>query len=242
MQLKPKISRLGERAILLQWDFDIAPENLNTLLKAKQFIESHMVKSKVQVINTYNSLLVTYDLSIENTYDDLLALKSLDFTQLQSEDYKAAHYKLPVCYDTEFGLDLDELSRRNALAISEIIKRHTQPIYTLYFMGFLPGFLYLGGMDERLKIARKNEPRKSVLKGAVGIAENQTGIYPNSSPAGWQIIGNCPVELFNATNENPCPFKAGDQIQFYSVSKMEYENVKEQVESGNFELKPEADV
>ncbi|RXG17585.1 inhibitor of KinA [Leeuwenhoekiella aestuarii] len=240
MQIKPSINRLGEKAILLQWDFNITPENLNWLLSVKQILQQQIVKSKVQVVNTYNSLLIIYNYSIENIYNDFRALKSYDFTGISSEDFKGKLYRLPVCYDVEFGLDLDELARRNSLTISEIIHLHTQPIYTLYFMGFLPGFLYLGGMNERLKISRKNEPRKSVLKGAVGIAENQTGIYPNSSPAGWQIIGNCPVELFNAHTENPCPFKAGDQIQFYSVSKQEYAKIKQKIEDGIFELKPES--
>lgn len=240
MQIKPSINRLGEKAILLQWDFNIAPENLNWLLSVKQILQKHVIESKVQIINTYNSLLITYNCSIENIYNDFNALKSYDFTGISSEDFKGKLYKLPVCYDVEFGLDLDELARRNSLTISEIIHLHTQPVYTLYFMGFLPGFLYLGGMKERLKISRKKEPRTSVLKGAVGIAENQTGIYPNSSPAGWQIIGNCPVELFNAHTENPCPFKAGDQIQFYSVSKQEYDKIKQQIKAGKYILKPES--
>ena len=239
MQIKPTINRLGEQAILVQWDFNITTENLNWLLKVKEKLQLKLLKSKVQIINTYNSLLINYNNGIENIYTDVETLESEDRKGIDSEEFKGELYKLPVCYDVEFGLDLEELAQRNSLTTAEIIDLHTLPIYTLYFMGFLPGFLYLGGMDERLKISRKNEPRKSVLKGAVGIAENQTGIYPTSSPAGWQIIGNCPVELFNAENENPCPFKAGDQIQFYSVSKQEYDTIKQQIEDEIFELKLE---
>lgn len=236
---KPKISRLGERAVLLQWDFAINPENLNWLLSVKDFLLQNVIESKVEVVNTYNSLLITYLSSIDSVYDDLERIQAVDFASIPPTDLQRKTYQLPVCYDAEFGLDLEELSTTNKLKISEIIELHTRPIYTVYFMGFLPGFLYLGGMDERLRISRKKSPRQSVAKGAVGIAENQTGIYPNSSPAGWQIIGNCPVELFNPQLEIPCPFQAGDRIQFYAVSKAEHQEVQEQIKSGNFQLKTE---
>ncbi len=236
---KPKISRLGERAVLLQWDFAITPENLNWLLSVKDFLLQNEIESKVKVINTYNSLLITYVYSIDSVYDDLKRLQAMDFSSIPATDLQCKTYQLPVCYDAEFGLDLEELSTTNKLKISEIIELHTRPIYTVYFMGFLPGFLYLGGMDERLRISRKKSPRPSVVKGAVGIAENQTGIYPNSSPAGWQLIGNCPVELFNPKLEIPCPFQAGDRIQFYAVSKAEHQKLQEQIESGSFQLKTE---
>ena len=236
---KPKISRLGERAVLLQWDFAINPENLNWLLSVKDVLLQNAIQSKVEVINTYNSLLITYLSGIDSVYDDLERLHAVDYSSIPATDLERKTYQLPVCYDAEFGLDLEELSTTNKLKFSEIIELHTRPIYTVYFMGFLPGFLYLGGMDERLRISRKKTPRQSVVKGAVGIAENQTGIYPNSSPAGWQIIGNCPVELFNPQLEIPCPFQAGDRIQFYAVSKAEHQELKEQMKSGSFKLKTE---
>ena len=241
MNLKPKINRFGERSILLQWDFKIAPENLFWLLGVKDYLVENIIKSTVYVNNTYNSLLVTYNNSIEYVYDDLKALQTFDFGSLESKVYKRNLYKIPVCYDLEFGLDLEALSALKSLTVNEVIQLHTAPIYTLYFMGFLPGFLYLGGMDNRLATSRKNEPRKAVLKGAVGIAENQTGIYPNSSPAGWQIIGNSPINLFDTKAEKPSIFEAGDRIQFYAISKPEYHHIKDVIRSGNFQLKCEID-
>ncbi|MAW94510.1 MULTISPECIES: 5-oxoprolinase subunit PxpB [unclassified Leeuwenhoekiella] len=233
---KPKISRLGEQAILLEWDFEIVPENLYWLLSVKKILREKVLKSKVELINTYNSLLINYGLSINVIYDDFLLLKQYDFASIKTEALETSTYKLPVCYDAEFGLDLDELAVATKLKIPELIALHTKPIYTVYFIGFLPGFLYLGGMDKRLRISRKKEPRKSVAKGAVGIAENQTGIYPNSSPAGWQIIGNCPVELFNPKFEIPCPFQTGDCIQFYAVDLAAHQRIKTEVEAGSYTL------
>lgn len=236
---KPNISRLGERAILLQWDFEIEPENLNWLLSIKEYLLKYIIKSSVEVINTYNSLLIAYTINIDSVYSDFQLLGNVNFSQILLKEIHSKRYRLPVCYDGEFGLDLEELAASNGLQISEIITLHTAPVYTVYFIGFLPGFLYLGGMDERLRISRKKSPRNSVPKGAVGIAENQTGIYPNSSPAGWQIIGNCPIELFNPKLEIPCLISAGDQIQFYEISKKEHEEISDQIKAGIFELKPE---
>src|SRR5690606_34339106 len=113
-------------------------------------------------------------------------------------------FHFPVCYEPEFGVDLEYISNEKNMTIEDIITCHHNPIYIVYFIGFLPGFLYLGGLDGSLQIPRKNTPRKRVEKGAVGIGENQTGIYPKSSPGGWQIIGNSPVEIFNKSSSPPC--------------------------------------
>ncbi|MGB5944057.1 MAG: 5-oxoprolinase subunit PxpB [Leeuwenhoekiella sp.] len=233
---QPKISRLGKQAILLQWDFEIRPDYLFWLLAVRKKLKAETLKSNIQITNTYNSLLINYNDTIGFIYNDLVLLERLDFSLISVGELESKLFRLPVCYDKQFGLDLDELSSRNSVSIADIIQLHSVPIYTIYFLGFLPGFPYLGGMDERLKISRKNEPRKAVKKGAVGIAENQTGIYPKSSPAGWQIIGNCPVNLFDPKAKNPSPFSAGDRIQFYPVSKAEHE----EVQSAEFQFKPES--
>ena len=234
---KPNISRLGERSILLKWDCEINEKNLFWLLSVKNFIKQKIDEVNVEVINTYNSILINYDYSIENAYDMVSMLNSINFKEINAGKIKQDTFILPVCYDQKFGIDLNEISTKNNLSIPEIIRLHAASDYTLYFMGFLPGFLYLGGMDKKLAIPRKNQPRKSIEKGAVGIAENQTGIYPKSSPAGWQIIGNCPVPLFSPKNEKPSPFAAGDKIKFSAVSLEEYEDIISVIKEEKYELK-----
>jgi inhibitor of KinA len=103
----------------------------------------------------------------------------------------------------------------------------------------LPGFLYLGGLDERLVISRKETPRMEVQKGAVGIGENQTGIYPKTSPGGWQIIGNSPVTFFDKYADPPCVILPGDKVKFYSISKNEFNEISEDDKRGKFQLKNE---
>tara|TARA_R110002020_G_scaffold374098_3_gene585514 strand:+ start:271 stop:1005 length:735 start_codon:yes stop_codon:yes gene_type:complete len=234
---KPNIIRLGDRAVLLEWDFEINEKNLFWLLNLKELIIKKLYELKVEVINTYNSILISYVYSIEYVYDADFWLNAFDFNEVSVENIQQDTFILPVCYDLQFGIDLNEISIKKDMEISEIINLHTASDYTLYFMGFLPGFLYLGGMDDRLAFPRKNQPRKSIEKGAVGIAENQTGIYPKSSPAGWQIIGNCPVPLFNPKSERPSPFSPGDKIKFNAVSLEEYLDIKQAIKQEKYELK-----
>ena len=233
----PRVRAMGERAILIEFEPEISENTLGKVLFYKNKIENHYFEVKVEVINTYNSLLVYYDYTIENVYDEVLALKSLFQGTKITKNTTVQLYNIPVCYDAEFGLDLKLISRKKNLSLDQIIQLHTQPIYTVYFIGFLPGFLYLGGLDKKLQISRKIQPRMLVQKGAVGIGENQTGIYPKSSPGGWQIIGNSPVPLFDKNRLPPCEISAGDRVKFYQVSKSEFLKISEEIKEGEFQFK-----
>ncbi|MCM8570593.1 5-oxoprolinase subunit PxpB [Gramella jeungdoensis] len=235
----PEISPMGERAILINFGENYSPEKLRKLLFYKDLLENKLVKEKVEVINTYNSILISYMFTIEDVYSEISSLKSLFDEANIPKNFNSQIFYVPVCYDEEFGPDLKLILDEKDLEIEEIIKLHTAPVYQVYFIGFLPGFLYLGGLDEKLQISRKKTPRKSVEKGSVGIGEKQTGIYPKSSPGGWQILGKCPVELFDKNEDPPTPFSAGDKIKFFSVSREEFFEIEEEVKRGNYKLKSE---
>lgn len=235
----PKLKPMGERAILVQFEPEISPVLLEKILFYKDVLHMSMVKEEVEVINTYNSLLISYPSSIEDVYSEISRLKKLLEESKVIKEYDSRLYHIPVCYEPEYGLDLELISTQKGISISRIIELHTAPVYTVYFIGFLPGFLYLGGMDERLRISRKDQPRLEVKKGAVGIGENQTGIYPKTSPGGWQIIGNSPVKFFDKNEDPPSKFSAGDRVKFYAVSKERYNTISEEIRSGVFRLKSE---
>ncbi|WP_026934074.1 5-oxoprolinase subunit PxpB [Christiangramia echinicola] len=237
MSKYPQISPLGDRSILIDFGGEISSGSLEKVLFFKKKIEKSNFKQKVEVINTYNSLLISYLFTIEDVYGEVLRLKGL---VRQANIPKKSNYKIfqiPVCYDKDFGLDLEYISKANNLTIEDIIELHTAPLYQIYFIGFLPGFLYLGGLDKRLHISRKKSPRKSVEKGAVGIGENQTGIYPKSSPGGWQILGKTPIDLFNKNEDPPTKFSAGDKIRFVAVSKNEFVEIEKEIADQNYTLK-----
>ncbi|MDT0293806.1 5-oxoprolinase subunit PxpB [Mesonia ostreae] len=227
---------LGERAILISWEEIIEKDILKEILQCKKIIQENYIKSNVEVNNTYNSLLINYGLGIENTYDEISVLKKLLLNINFDQKMKVNTYILPVCYEEEFALDLEEICQDKDLSSEEFIKLHTSSIYTLYFIGFLPGFLYLGGLPKTLQIPRKKTPRLHVKKGAVGIGEKQTGIYPQNSAGGWQLIGNCPLTLFDSSQTSPSPFLPGDEVRFKSISKNEHQETLRQVEMGAYKI------
>lgn len=229
----------GEQSILIEWPHEINEKVLTDVLKFKNSIKSSDIKEIVEVKSAYNSILVSYNTTIDDIYDEISDLKTLYSTKITNDNTRATLWKIPVCYDTKFALDLDYLAQENNSDSKTIIQLHTAAIYTLYFIGFLPGFLYLGGLHKDLYFPRKSTPRLKVEKGAVGIGGKQTGIYPNESPGGWNIIGNSPIDFFNVHQEPPCFAKAGDRIQFYTISIKQYNDIKAMVEAGVYLLESE---
>ena len=231
--------RFSERSILVEWPQEISEIILKDVLFYKNSLLSKHSESIVQVNNAYNSILVIYNHTIDNVNDEILTLKAhyIDRKVVKKEVTKL--FKIPVCYDEEYGLDLVAISEEKKMSISEIINRHSQSIYTVYFIGFLPGFLYLGGLDEQLHFPRKKSPRLQIKKGTVAIGGEQTGIYPNASPGGWNIIGNSPIDLFLPKKKEPCFAKSGDKIKFVAVSRLEYDDIALKVKQGLYTIESE---
>lgn len=233
----PEIRQMGERSFLVEFEPEISENVLRKVLWVKSKLQELHIKEKLEVTNTFNSLLITYCEAIENPYGVFTELRELLSVTNIAFNFKEKQIEVPVCYDEKFGIDLKEISVQNRLSIEQIIDLHTAAIYRIYFIGFLPGFLYLGGLPEELHFPRRKEPRLEVIKGAVGIGEKQTGIYPQNSPGGWNIIGNSPLELFNPNSIPPCPFSSGDILKFTRVSYEEHVEISDKVKTGEYHLK-----
>ncbi|WP_405382008.1 5-oxoprolinase subunit PxpB [Maribacter sp. LLG6340-A2] len=233
---KIKIKPFGVHAILIEWPHEVSEKILEIILQYQTLLQSNGFSSpQWEMVPSYNSLLLV-DRQNEIDHNRLvLELDTLYGGLSQAGPSKKVLWRLPVCYDLEFGLDLDEVAEKLNKSISEIIALHTGAQYTVYGIGFLPGFMYLGGLDENLEINRKASPRPKVLKGAVGIAGKQAGIYPQESPGGWNIIGNCPVPIFNASKDNPCFVNVGDKIEFFEISRAAYKLHKIEAEVGIYQ-------
>jgi inhibitor of KinA len=149
-------------------------------------------------------------------------LNNLNAQQKAAEPATGDIVTIPVCYGGSFGPDLAEVAGLHQLSIAEVIQLHSAVVYKVYMIGFMPGFAYLGGMDERLSTPRKVTPRKSVPAGAVGVAGGQTGVYPLESPGGWQIIGQTPVRLFDLNRREPSLLKPGDTVIFKAIDSKEF--------------------
>ena len=227
----------GAHALLIEWPNEVHEHILESIIRFEAFLKKEGVLSeKHEMIPAYNSLLIINRNKVMD--HELLSHKIHQWYSNTEVTEKTDRFlwRLPVSYDLEFGLDLQELSENLQISIPEIIELHTKPTYTVFGIGFLPGFMYLGGIDERLQVARKSVPRPKVVKGAVGIAGEQAGIYPQESPGGWNIIGNCSVPIFDATKEDPCFVKVGDKIQFYEISRAEYDLHKIETQVGIYKV------
>lgn len=205
----------GPTAILIEWPQQINEAILKDIQNFQVVIENKLHKYVIECIPAYTSLTILFkEINFNNIRDKLQLIYEVGFNEKKSSTIV---WHLPVCYSPTLGFDLEDYSKAVNLSIEEIIQIHTKTIYTVYFIGFLPGFLYLGNLDERLFLNRKSKPLLKIPKGAVGIGGKQTGIYPQASPGGWHIIGNCPVTLFNVNENPPSVFKAGDQVQFLPI-------------------------
>jgi inhibitor of KinA len=152
-------------------------------------------------------------------------LKERFLQPVQQNEITERLIKIPVCYDEEFAIDIHHLATAKNISVDEVMQIHTAKPYKVFMLGFLPGFPYMGEVDEKIAMPRKPQP-VSISAGSVGITGKQTGIYPFASPGGWQIIGRTPLKLFDAGKEEPTLLRAGDMVQFYSISKNEFEKIK----------------
>ncbi len=191
---------------------------------------THLIHNPIQgIINIhpgYTSMLFTLD-KMANIDDTIQAVEnSLDMVQ-NSEPPEAKLVEVPVLYGGNYGKDIQRVVQFSRLSEDEIIQRHQSGNYLVYFLGFSPGFPYIGGMDQDLKTPRLQTPRKRVPQGSVAIAGGQTGIYPFPSPGGWNLIGRTPLKIFNISNPKNSLIQMGDKVQFKSISEDEYERLKE---------------
>lgn len=234
----PSYKAYGDQGILLTWEAKMTDEILFCVLEFYKIIKYFNVKVILDVIQSNNSILVIYNknkINYKALQHLLERLFSIKYKKIKIP--KSTCWEIPVCYDLHFGIDLEEIAQKKGISITEIISIHTTSIYRIFSIGFLPGFLYLGGLDKRLHIERKSTPRLEVKKGAVGIGGMQTGIYPKTSPGGWQILGNSPINFFDVTAQKPCFASAGDLIQFKAISMDEYDEIAARIFKGNYQLK-----
>ncbi|MCB4808265.1 5-oxoprolinase subunit PxpB [Tamlana sp. 62-3] len=222
--------QFNECAVLIEWPKLINEDILNDVLQFKAKIKASEMFEIVLIKHAYQSLLIQFKNNILNVESLITALKSIYQSEAEVMPFQNKIWKIPVCYDPCFGIDLKHVAIEKDLSVDEIIKKHSLVTYKVYFIGFLPGFLYLGGLDEALEIPRKGTPRLQIEKGSVAIGGNQTGIYPSNSPGGWNIIGQTPINFFNVNKSEPCFARAGDGIKFIPVSKKEFLDIKTLVE------------
>lgn len=235
MYEKAKYLICGDSAVSMEFGNVISEEINKKIRTLTTLIENRKISGINEVVPTYRSLMIHYNPLIIGYEELVIILKETEENINSIELPSPEIIEIPVLYGGKYGPDIENVSKHNNLTFEEIIKIHTSVEYLIYMLGFTPGFPYLGGMDKRIATPRLSSPRIKIPAGSVGIAGEQTGVYPVQSPGGWQLIGSTPVELFNPKRDNPILLKSGNYIVFKSINEEEYMRIKEDVKNITFQ-------
>lgn len=228
--LSYRIFPLGDTAITIEFGSAINSSINKKVVARFQQLQQQPFPGMIEIIPAYCTLTVLYDIGkVKKEYPTgssaFETVKKIIEEQLAQpvEHINVGEHlvKIPVCYAEEFAWDIPQVAAKNNLTVEEVITLHQSIKYKVYMLGFLPGFAYMGEVDEKITMPRKTEP-VPIAAGSVGIAGVQTGIYPFASPGGWQIIGRTPLKLFNVGRDEPVLLKAGDTVQFHAISIDEF--------------------
>lgn len=235
-----EINSMGDSAIIIKFNNEI---DINTHLKIKvlsEYLDKNPFTGMIEYVPAFVTMTIFYnplevikearnkhDLQNKIPYEIVFSIIK-DILSKIKDDIKddPRIVEIPVCYEEEFGPDLKFVAEHNNLSVEEVIQIHLSYENRVYMIGFAPGFPYLAGMSEKIAAPRKKTPRLSIPAGSVGIAGSQTGVYPISTPGGWQIIGRTPLELFRPESEIPSLLQSGDIVKFKAISKAEYYQFK----------------
>ncbi|WP_028619402.1 5-oxoprolinase subunit B family protein [Pseudomonas canadensis] len=220
--MKPRIEVVAIDCLMVRLFDAIAEANMPWMLAATQRLRSGFGAALVDLVPSYTTLMVHYDLGALNPAQ-ARELIDLALTELQPQTQGSGQcHVLPVWYDLSVGPELTLLSQRSGLAIDDVIRRHSAHEYQVFALGFAPGFAFMGLVDEILAAPRLSTPRKRVAAGSVGIAERQTAAYPVVSPGGWNLIGRTPAKLFDRERDGYSLMQPGDTVRFEAVDHAEF--------------------
>ena len=227
----------GDSALVIEFGNEISVDINKKIRKMMDDIKKENIDGIVELVPTYCSLLINYDV-LKIDYNTLVEkLKTFWNNDLETaEGEEVTLVEIPTLYNDEVGPDLSYVAEHNKLSKEEVIKIHTGTDYLVYMLGFMPGFTYLGGMSEKIATPRLESPRLQIYPGSVGIAGKQTGMYPSMSPGGWRIIGRTPLKLYNPDSDTPVYISSGDYVRYVSISEEEYNDILKKVENNEYKL------
>jgi inhibitor of KinA len=224
------ISPLGDSALLVRLGDGIDEATHRKVMAACARLEEARVPAMREYVPAFATVAVFYDpaaLGGEGAFERVATAVREALAELPEEPRAAGRVvEIPVAYGGEMGPDLEEVARLSGLDPKEVVSIHAGGDYRVYMVGFSPGFGYLGGLDERIAVARRATPRPRVPASSVGIGGRQTGVYPIASPGGWQLIGRTPLRLFTPEADPPPLLRVGDRVRFRTVSPGEFRELE----------------
>jgi KipI family sensor histidine kinase inhibitor len=218
-----RIREAGDSALIVEFDERIDPEVNARAIACADAIQAAHVAGVRDVVPTYRAVAVYFD-PLHTDHDALIScLEREAAPSAPAAAAERAAVRIPVCYGGDLGPDLSDVASFACMTESDVVRLHTSAVYRVFMLGFVPGFAYLGVVDERIAMPRRATPRVRVPAGSVGIAGVQTGVYSAETPGGWQLIGRTPLKPFDADRADPFLMKAGDAVQFYPIDRAEYD-------------------
>ncbi|HEU0296218.1 MAG TPA: 5-oxoprolinase subunit PxpB [Anaerolineales bacterium] len=214
MHFKTRIVPLGDSSLLVQLGEEIDLAVNQRVHALASLIEGSSIDGIIETVPAYATLLVHYDpLILSFTQLKEYLRTKIDFVE-ERTNRKRRLVEVSVWYGGEYGIDLASVAAKLQLSVDDVIRLHSEATYTVYMMGFTPGFPYMGKLDDALTLPRLETPRVRVPAGTVAIAGSQTGVYSIDSPGGWHLIGWTPLKLFNPESKLPFLFAPGDEVKF----------------------------
>ena len=234
MYEEAKFLPAGDRALVMELGAEVSVAINKKIRSLCLAIQKQGIKGVEELLPTYRSILINYNPLLIQAKKLVRELKKIEKSIGHFALPEPKLIEVPTCYGGEYGLDLAYVAQYNNLSPAEVIELHSAEKYLIYMLGFTPGFAYLGGLAEQIATPRLEEPRIEVPAGSVGIAGQQTGIYPLNSPGGWQLIGRTPLKLFDPQSQAPIleGIAAGNYLKFIPITEVEYEEIKKEVELG----------
>lgn len=223
-----RVYAISDQALTFECSGIISEEAHQQVMSLQHLLEATPFEGFIESVPAYGSLTVYFNppatvMAVEELLTTHLASLATDVLT-ETAEITVPNHIIPVCYDSEFAPDLQEVSKQTGLSESDIIAMHTGMLFRVYMIGFVPGFAYMGILPEALQTSRRQVPRQQVQAGSVALAGLQTGIYPADIPGGWNIIGKTHLRLFDKHKDPCCLLRAGDLVQFRSISKNEFES------------------
>jgi inhibitor of KinA len=222
----PRIVHAGDAVLVIEFEERIDPAISARAAAVGEAIEAARISAVRDVVPTYRSVAVYFDPLEIDPAELRSRLESLaDRSLPRQKRARRATLEIPVCYGADFGPDLGHVAAFTGLTEMDAIALHSGVTYQVFMIGFMPGFAYMGTVDPRIATPRRDTPRTRVPRGSVGIAQQQTGIYPSDGPGGWQLIGRTPVRPFDLSRPDPFLFRAGDDVRFVPIGREEFDQL-----------------
>jgi inhibitor of KinA len=231
--LKPvSVYPSGDQAMTISFGSTLSVEANERVIQLYHHLTEQRKKFWIDIIPAYSSITIIYDLvSIRRYHSPAYEWIKKELMEVLEELQAAVNItrrtiQVPVCYDLRFGSDIKRICAAKKITKEELIALHTARSYRVFMIGFLPGFAYMGSVEDKIAMPRLAKPRTQVAAGSVGIAGNQTGIYPLDSPGGWNIIGRTPLQLFHPNQSSLTLLQPGDEVKFVSITMDEFKTLQ----------------